>query len=206
MNRINFKNIKNKLDFYLFYFFSKLPFGLRTYISKLKYHPVFKRGAVIFGSLPMFGPNVVIGEYSYLHSPRRMRDITIGKFCSIAEGFSAISHHHAYENNFNYKFNEQLNSPFYHRFSNEDTEVIEPIKIGNDVYIGYGVTVLGGVVIGDGAVIAAGAIVTKSVPPFAIFGGVPAKLIKSKKIDNNIKNLDYLSPNYIQDIIKILNR
>lgn len=52
------------------------------------------------------------------------------------------------------------------------------ITIEDDVWIGYGATILSGVKIGQGAVIAAGAVVTRDVPPYAIAGGVPAKVIK----------------------------
>jgi acetyltransferase-like isoleucine patch superfamily enzyme len=55
------------------------------------------------------------------------------------------------------------------------------IVIGNDVWIGANVTVVGGVCIGDGAVVAAGAVVTRDVPPGAVVGGVPARLIKSRE-------------------------
>lgn len=51
-------------------------------------------------------------------------------------------------------------------------------KVGSDVWFGDGATIMAGVTIGDGAVIAAGAVVTKDVPPYAIVGGVPAKVIK----------------------------
>lgn len=51
------------------------------------------------------------------------------------------------------------------------------IKIGNDVWIGEGVFLVGGTIIGDGAVILAHAVVTKDVPPYAIVGGVPARII-----------------------------
>lgn len=53
-----------------------------------------------------------------------------------------------------------------------------PIKIGDDVWIGANVTILKGVEIGNGAIIAAGALVNKNVPPLAIVGGNPAKIIK----------------------------
>jgi hypothetical protein len=52
-----------------------------------------------------------------------------------------------------------------------------PIVIGNDVWTGFGSLVLPGVTVGDGAILAAGAVVTRDVPPYAIVGGVPAKLI-----------------------------
>ena len=54
-----------------------------------------------------------------------------------------------------------------------------PIMIGDHVWIGFGATILGGVTIGDGAIVAAGAVVTKDVPPKALVGGVPAKVLRS---------------------------
>jgi len=55
-----------------------------------------------------------------------------------------------------------------------------PVFIEDDVWIGARCVILPGVRIGEGAVIAAGSVVTKNVPPFAIVGGVPAKIIKSR--------------------------
>ena len=60
-------------------------------------------------------------------------------------------------------------------------EVKRGIHIGNDVWIGAGCRILDGVVIGDGAVIAAGAVVNKNVNSQSIFGGVPAKMIGTRK-------------------------
>lgn len=57
---------------------------------------------------------------------------------------------------------------------------LKKIVIGADVWIGANCVVLPGVTIGEGAVIAAGSVVTKNVDPFAIVGGVPAKLIKMR--------------------------
>ena len=69
------------------------------------------------------------------------------------------------------------------------------IVIDDDVWIGYGAIIMSGVTIGQGAVIAAGAVVTKDVEPYAIVGGVPAKLIKKRFSDEIIETLmkiDYL--------------
>ena len=58
-------------------------------------------------------------------------------------------------------------------------EEIRPMaSIGNDVWIGDRVFITGGLTIGDGAVVLSGAVVTKDVPPYAIVGGVPAKILK----------------------------
>lgn len=53
-----------------------------------------------------------------------------------------------------------------------------PITVGNNVWIGANCTILPGVTIGDDAVIAAGAVVRCDVPPRAVVGGVPARILK----------------------------
>ncbi len=73
-----------------------------------------------------------------------------------------------------------------HNFSRRDVPIFRQggiskgIKIGSDIYIGSNVVVLDGVTIGDGAVIAAGAVVKRNVPPRAIVGGVPARVLKER--------------------------
>ena len=57
----------------------------------------------------------------------------------------------------------------------------EGIMVEDDVWLGSGVIVLDGVTIGRGAVVAAGSVVTKDVPPFAIVGGVPARVLRFRK-------------------------
>lgn len=55
---------------------------------------------------------------------------------------------------------------------------LEPVEIGNDVWIGDGVFIKNGVKIGDGAILGARAVVTKDIPPYAVAVGCPAKVIK----------------------------
>lgn len=78
-----------------------------------------------------------------------------------------------------------------HTFADEDKfkEFSNPIQIGNDVWIGQGAFLCGGVNINDGAVILAGAVVTKDIPPYAIVGGVPAKIIKYRYNEETINFL-----------------
>ena len=61
--------------------------------------------------------------------------------------------------------------------------------IGNDVWIGYGATIMPGVTIADGAIIATKSVVTKDVAPYAIVGGNPAKEIKKRFSEADIKKL-----------------
>lgn len=68
-------------------------------------------------------------------------------------------------------------------------EFLPIVQIGNDCWIGMRVIIVGGVSIGDGAVVLAGAVVTKDVPPYAIVGGVPAKIIGYRYDDETIKFL-----------------
>ena len=57
-------------------------------------------------------------------------------------------------------------------------EATSGVDIGNDVWIGVRVFMVGGTKIGDGAILLSGAVVTKDVPPYAIVGGVPARVLK----------------------------
>ena len=62
-----------------------------------------------------------------------------------------------------------------------------PVVICDDTWIGCRAIILKGVTIGAGAIVAAGSVVTKSVPEYAIVGGVPAKIIGMRFSDENIK-------------------
>lgn len=57
---------------------------------------------------------------------------------------------------------------------------VEGVEIGDGCWIGAGVTILDGITIGEGSVIGAGAVVSKSIPPYSIAVGIPARVIKSR--------------------------
>ena len=75
-----------------------------------------------------------------------------------------------------------------HCIDNTDTPMLfqgktypEKVVIEDDVWIGTRVIILPGVIVGKGAIVAAGAVLTKNVPPYAIVGGVPAKVLYYRK-------------------------
>lgn len=137
--------------------------------------------------------NSTIKSYSYIGRNSIVQNTSIGSFCSIANDvFIGLGAH---------PLEHFSTSPLFYRVSNIfnlkliDTDYkfseYRPIEIGNDVWIGARVIVLDGVKIGNGAIIAANAVVTKDVPPYAVVGGVPAKIIRyrfsQEKIEKFLK-------------------
>lgn len=73
------------------------------------------------------------------------------------------------------------------KFVNGENQYDQPVTIEDDVWCGANVTILKGVTIGRGSVVAAGAVVTRSFAPYSIIGGVPAKLLKMRFTEEEIK-------------------
>jgi acetyltransferase-like isoleucine patch superfamily enzyme len=70
-------------------------------------------------------------------------------------------------------------------------DIYKPIVICDYAWIGMRATILGGVTIGEGAVVMAGAVVTHDVPPFAVVGGVPARVIRQRELQQLTYSLNY---------------
>ena len=113
------------------------------------------------------GNNVGIGHGAFLSTPNAK--IIIDSNVSIAEHLTIHTGNHA---------------RFVGVYVSDITDAVKPtgydrdVVIESDVWIGANVTILAGVKIGRGATVAAGALVNKDVPPYAIVGGVPAKVLK----------------------------
>jgi len=108
--------------------------------------------------------NVFFGEYVILYGHG---GITIGSNTLIAMHTCIVSSNHTI--------------PPQIELIRNHPDLLLPVSIGNDVWIGANCTILGGVSIGSGAVIGAGSIVTKDIPDYAIAIGNPARVIKYRK-------------------------
>lgn len=129
---------------------------------------------------------VGIGTYGtlYVHSSSNKYKLIIGNYCSIADNVSFIlssDHETKYISTFPFKV-QIMESGLEGKSKGN-------IYVDDDVWIGYGAIILSGVHIGQGAVIAAGAVVTVDIPPYAIVGGVPAKVLKYRFESDMIEEL-----------------
>lgn len=123
------------------------------------------RAMIIQSKKIKIGKNTYIGAYCNIRPVDE--EIIIGNDVQIAQFVSIIGANHRYEDR-NLKI-----SP--------DNLVSEKVVIEDNVWIGANAVITPGVTIGKGVVIGAGAVVTKDVPPFAVVGGVPAKVIKYRE-------------------------
>ncbi len=129
----------------------------------------------------------VVSDYTYIGYNTNIYHASIGKFCSISKDVCiGLPAHPTKFISTSPIFVNIINGTGY-SWSKEDlfNSVPEKVIIGNDVWIGMKSTIMGGVTVGNGAIIAAHSVVTKDVPPYAIVGGVPAKIIKYR-FDNEI--------------------
>ena len=144
-------------------------------------------------------PNISIGDYTYyddaedpagfeknnvlFNYPEFGDRLIIGKFCAIASGVRFIM------GPANHRISSGTTYPF-HVFGGAWAERTPPhmdqlprkgdTVIGNDVWIGRESVILPGVKIGDGAIVAACSVVSRDIPPYAVFGGNPARLVKMR--------------------------
>jgi virginiamycin A acetyltransferase len=169
-------------------------------------HPVSGQERVVFLKPLVRNPQIQVGEYTYYDDPDAAlefeRDaflygygperLIIGRYCAIASGvrFIMSGANHADLGPSTFPFGifggiwaERTMDLVMSAESRGDTVV------GNDVWLGYRALVMPGVAIGDGAVVAAASVVTSDVPPYAIVGGNPARVLRRRFEDDEIERL-----------------
>lgn len=130
---------------------------------------------VFFGS----GKEIEIGDNSGIGINCRIAGpLSIGSDVMIAPGVSIYTRNHETEN--------------IYRPMRLQTAPQKKVTIGNDVWIAANAIILPGVSIGNGAIVAAGAVVTKDVPDYAVVGGNPAKIIKTRTQGEGVPRMKVL--------------
>jgi virginiamycin A acetyltransferase len=189
----------------------KVAFVIRKFLFRLlgiDYERFLKKLDFVFLS---DDPYTKIGTNSYENGAVVSRsgtsEITIGKYCSIAQGvrffadggnhmFSQITSFPLFDNLFS---KEELSKADFRKKFNEKESII----VGNSVWIGSGSYIMPGIKIGNGVTVAANSVVTKDVPDYAFVAGSPAKIIKLKFSNEVIAKLNKISWwDWETDIIK----
>lgn len=112
-------------------------------------------------------------------------NLQIGKYSSLAEDITfMIDINHDYMSVCQGNISEFKDNPLPKKIKRKGQIIIE-----NDVWIGHGAMIMNGVTIHNGAVVAANSVVTKDVPPYAVVGGNPAKIIKYRFTQDTIEKL-----------------
>ena len=164
-------------------------------------------GTILEGNNKIYNNTKLIDSFvgfgTYISQNTKMINTTIGRYCSIAENVEIVlgkhpvdtfvSTHPAFfslekQSGFTYVESQKFEE---HSFVNKESknDKRQSVLIGNDVWIGRNVLIMEGVTIGDGAIIGAGSIVTRDVDSFSISAGIPARNIKYRFTQSQIKFL-----------------
>jgi len=134
----------------------------------------------------LWAPNhIKIGRCVYIGKGTHIEaNVTIGDYCLIANNVAFVGRHdHDYkELGIPVRFTTWINN-----YKPDNPHRTEEANVGKDVWIGYGSIIMTGINIGRGAIIAAGSVVVKSVNPYEIVAGTPAKVVGLRFTEDEIE-------------------
>jgi virginiamycin A acetyltransferase len=169
-------------------------------------HPMPGQPSVMFiRNLPDLPARIEVGEFTYYDDPGgpeaflanvryhfdfRGDRLVIGRYCALATGVTFVmnggNHRTAGVSTFPFPIFEAWRGRW-------DGEMDFPTRgdtvVGNDVWVGYDALVMPGVRIGDGAIVATRSVVTADVPPYAVVGGNPARVIRTRFDEATVERL-----------------
>lgn len=185
MGRISFA-----LSYVMYYFWARhlpgsdVPYSMgskkiRAFFARRLFASMGKNVNIEHGAFFASGKDISIGDNSGLGLNCRVAGpLSIGNDVMMAPNVSIYTQNHETEN--------------IYRPMRLQTAEKKKVTIGNDVWIGANAIILPGVTVGNGAIIAAGAVVTKDVPDFAVVGGNPAKIIKTRTQKEGVPRMKVL--------------
>jgi virginiamycin A acetyltransferase len=170
-------------------------------------HPMEGQSRIVFlRPLVQASPNVSVGEYTYFDDPDAPEEfeqrnvlyaygperLEIGRYCALASGVRFImpGANHAMLGPSTFPF-----GIFGGVWGETTMDLVLGAEsrgntvVGSDVWLGYRAVVMPGVTIGHGAVVAAGSVVVGDVPPYAIAGGNPARVLRIRYPDSEVDAL-----------------
>ncbi|HGL4294453.1 TPA: CatB-related O-acetyltransferase [Citrobacter sedlakii] len=163
---------------YFKYNINKVVYGVDCY---------FGRGVNLSKGIKL-GDYCYIGQYSYI-GPNTI----IGNFAIFADNVNFIGSDHRYD------------LPATPVILSGVPDNQPQTVIGDDVWLGHGVTIMRGIKIGNGAIVAANSVVTKNIPAYEVWAGIPARKIKERFNEENILKHENFLESYSKGLIKIKN-
>lgn len=193
------KSFIRHLLLFLYHWYKNRHLVKFSYSSYFSYRCKFEGKNLLCDNVNFFGS---LGYGSYIGGNSNV-SAEIGRFTSIAPGCCFLNETHPLNSKiattspyfYSLDVNKNKEKETYSKeqyveeylYYDKERQIVN--KIGSDCWIGANVTLIGGVEIGDGAVVLAHAVVTKDVPPYAIVGGVPAKVIGYRYDEETIEFL-----------------